>query len=238
MPSIYKKNCLAFLGVLLLCGCDFIDSSIRDTYKENNGDSLILMEGGDRQKERQIPEHPTFSNLSIADIKNLMQEGKWDGTLNLFSRSDWWNSAQHSLEEIELFKEKSLLFYKTIHFYSDGRISVKIQNPDCEDEIDSYWYIKGEWKKKTPVKLNAGTEVQASLSALSSVSFSNVADIYNLVTSDREVTSENRILNHIYLTQDNKKDNELMWRGSLSTERKLLNFRADVSPDKTIVIQY
>ncbi|MCY4779171.1 hypothetical protein ORI89_05885 [Sphingobacterium sp. UT-1RO-CII-1] len=220
MWKIFEKHCIVFLVVFLLYGCDFIRTSISDTYKENKGDSS------------------SFSHLSIEKIKNLMREGRWDGKVNLFSRPDWWEDAQHGLHSIELLKERPLFFYKTIHFYSDGRIGVKIQNPDNEGEIDSYWYIKGEWKDKAPVKLNVATKPQASLSALKNVNFSDVAEIYNLVTSDREEPAESIVISHMYLTQHNKKDNKLIWRGSLSTERKLLNFSAEVSQGKSMTIQY
>lgn len=99
--------------------------------------------------------------------------------------------AEKALRNRTEFKGKDIFIYRTIHFYDDGRINVKLQNPDNPLFIDEYQYRDGKWNEPTPVRLSKNDEIQPYLFNLNRVPFRNVVNVYNtLIEKRKEIGSK------------------------------------------------
>ncbi|WP_333661813.1 hypothetical protein [Chishuiella changwenlii] len=99
--------------------------------------------------------------------------------------------AEKALRNRNEFKGKDIFIYRTIHFYDDGRINVKLQNPDNPLFIDQYQYKDEKWEEPTPVRLSKNDKIKEDLVNLNRVSFLHVNNVYNaLVEKRKEIGSK------------------------------------------------
>jgi hypothetical protein len=99
--------------------------------------------------------------------------------------------AEKALRNRNEFKGKDIFIYRTIHFYDDGRINVKLQNPDNPLFIDQYQYKDEKWEEPTPVRLSKNDKIKKDLVNLNRVSFLHVNNVYNaLVEKRKEIGSK------------------------------------------------
>lgn len=94
--------------------------------------------------------------------------------------------AEKALRNRNEFKGKDIFIYKTIHFYDDGRINVKLQNPENPLFIDQYQYKDEKWEAPTPVRLSKNDDIQKDLVNLNRVSFRHVNNVYNALVEKRK----------------------------------------------------
>jgi hypothetical protein len=83
-------------------------------------------------------------------------------------------AAEQALRSLPAFAGKDIYLYEAIHFYDDGRIQTKVQNPHTPTYIDAYTFSDGSWQEPKPVQLSVHDDIAKKLVKLDDISFSSV----------------------------------------------------------------
>lgn len=103
-------------------------------------------------------------------------------------------AAETSLRNMPQFKGKNINIYRSVHFYEDYRISLKIQHPDNPEYIDEYYYSDGKWNDPKPVQTTKRDKIEENLLALDKIPFANAHNVYrSLQEKIREIPDVEKI---------------------------------------------
>lgn len=200
--KIMKKYIFLFSLTIITSGlfysCKEIKNSINDTLNEN-----------------VTPTSTENSETKSSSSPTTFQEK--EDEIVLVNNVEALEKAEKTLRERPEFKGKDIFIYKTIHFYDDGRINVKLQNPDNPLYIDQYQYDDGKWIAPTPVRLSKNDDIQKDLVNLNRVSFKNVKNVYNALVDKRKEIGSKSMDYTIYVAY--YKDRVNWYPSSLSNDR-------------------
>ncbi len=103
-------------------------------------------------------------------------------------------AAEASLRNMPQFKGKNINIYRSVHFYEDYRISMKIQHPDNPEYIDEYYYADGKWNEPKPVQTTKRDKIEENLLTLDKIPFVNAHNVYrSLQEKIREIPDVEKI---------------------------------------------
>jgi hypothetical protein len=182
-----KKSLLLYIVVILstvlLPACNQITKSIDDTL---NG----------------RPRRNKIDAFMSSDDSN-------SNTSNFLTDANALAQAEAALRNLPELKGKKINVYSDLHMYDDGRIMIKIQDPDTLQNVNGYDYSSDKvWGARQPLNIgsNATAENVSSESiTLDSIHFKNVAKMAaTYADSAKHVGSTTRI-SHIYYVPEVKK---------------------------------
>jgi len=133
------------------------------------------------------------------------------------SQKDKLQEAENKLRALPQFAGKPIFIYQFIHFYDDGRIITKLQNPDNPEYIDEYTYDDGMWQKPEPVVLSKNDNIKEELIPLDRIPFEHVVNVYHVLEEKRkEIGSQSQD----YTLYAGKRKGKIHWYpGSIQNER-------------------
>lgn len=184
-----KINLKIILISAVMFSCSDFKKSIQDTLKNNDSLSTAHI---DNRVTMDYPE-------TISDHDDQEKE------IPFTSQIDKLEEAEKQLRTLPQFIGKSIFVYKLVHFYSDGRIITKLQNPSNPKYIDSYIYENGKWQEPKPVVLQKNEPVEKNLMNLDRLPFKNVSNVYHVLSEKRKEIGSTASDYTIYaFTQNNK----------------------------------
>lgn len=193
---IFKSiACSLLLG---FSSCESINNSISDTFKEPDSK---------KESEKTAPDKPIRAKMAIphsasepvAPIKETetIVETK-AATPNFLIDSDALAKAEQQLKALPEFRGKTIYVYQSVHFYDDGRIAIKVQNPENPDYVDQYDYRNAKWNTPKPVKIYLHDKLSENLVALDRVSFTIIAKIIGIYNEKSKTVVGAKPADHSY----------------------------------------
>lgn len=165
-----KKQSLALIITFtVLLSCNDFNKSIQDTLRNNDSISTA--------SKNKMPEKANAETLNDVKIKE---------EIPFTSQKDKLELAEKQLRSLPQFTGKSIFVYKLIHFYGDGRIITKLQNPSNPQYIDAYTYKDGQWQDPKPVVMRKNDEIKKNLMNLDRVPFVNAYNVYKVLNEKRK----------------------------------------------------
>lgn len=186
------------LGIAVVMGCmscHEIIESVNDTFhgtrkendKRNDSDDASVTT---RQNTTTI----TVSSSSSSSSSSLPpNESK-----GFFSKASRLTAAENALRRLPAFAGRDIYLYEAIHFYDDGRINMKVQNPDNPAYVDAYSFDKGSWQEPQPVQLSVHDEIASRLVKLDDLHFSSVETVYRNYRMKADSIPGAAPLSHVY----------------------------------------
>lgn len=166
-----KIKFLAFIvTVAVIVSCKDFNKSIKDTLRNN--DSLSTEYKGNRNSQ--------------SSANSLAVGGAAENEMPFTSQKGKLAQAEKQLRALPQFAGKSIFIYKLIHFYEDGRIITKLQNPSNPKYIDEYRYENGKWTAPKPVVMYKNDEIQKNLINLDRLPFVNVCNVFDVLYEKRK----------------------------------------------------
>ncbi|GEM_PF-619173 len=121
----------------------------------------------------EVPATPRSSQEAVA----VEQEERSDETPFL-ADSSALIAAEKALRERPELRGHEIFIYRSVHFYDDGRISLKIQHPEQKNYVDSYDYRDGKWSDPLPVVLSKRDNVAKDIVSLNRLPFKNANQVF------------------------------------------------------------
>ena len=120
---------------------------------------------------------------------------------NFLSDESALQSAQAQLEELDKFQGKSIQVFQAAHFYQDGRIIIKLQDPGALENVDEYTYQGGEWLKPVPVRLTGDGAMEDNVTPLKDMQFATIANIFGTWSEKAKTVegAEEKEMTHAYV---------------------------------------
>lgn len=198
------KNKMSYflIAAIVLVSCKDLKKSIDDTLSDpkpitNNSVNI--------------------STTSYTENNHRFDTNEKDESVPFTSQQNQLEKAEKELRELPQFQGKSIFIYNVIHFYEDGRIITKLQNPENPTYVDEYNYKNGFWLPPTPVVLTKFDNVKRNLVNLDKLPFKNVFQVYKVLEEKRKEIDDKSPDYTIYAII---KDNKIRWRsGSVGNER-------------------
>lgn len=152
---------LISLGILQF-GCDGFVKSLKETNT-----------GKVEEQQASTTENPAIeSKAPVASDRKKEEESSF-----LNSERDL-QAVEDALRNQPQFKNKPIHVYRSIHFYDDHRVSLKIQNPENPEYVDEYYYRNGTWAPAKPVVLSKHDQIAKDLVNLDRIPFRNAHRVY------------------------------------------------------------
>ncbi|MGH2624961.1 MAG: hypothetical protein ACRDE7_14935 [Sphingobacterium sp.] len=182
--------------------CDWVSQSIDETNHPVDEASKTTV-GSEQNKD-----------ADKASTKTEEEE-----TISFFADSIKLVEIQKKLLNLPKFQGKNVLFYRDIYFYDfkGGDVSLKIQDPDKPENLDTYTYQDGKWKAPQPVNTSGNNTWDKDLLNLNKLDFSAVKKINDIIEEKKRTIEGAKEVNHIYYS-NSREDYE--WRAYIRGSRK------------------
>ena len=193
---IFKSiACSLLLG---FSSCESINNSISDTLKAPDSK---------KEPKKATPEQPIRAKMAtphrisepaapIKETETIVETKAL--TTNFLMDSDALAKAEQELKALPKFRGKTISVYQSVHFYDDGRISIKVQNPANPDNVDQYDYRNAQWNTPKPVKIYLHDKLSENLVALDRVSFRIIAKIIRIYNEKAKTVVGAKPADHSY----------------------------------------
>lgn len=86
--------------------------------------------------------------------------------------------AESQLRNLPQFKNEEIMIFSSVHFFSNGRIILEIQDPKQERNIDKYTYRNGKWEDPEPVIISVTDEIEPNTIDLKNAPFKVANKVY------------------------------------------------------------
>lgn len=175
------------IAVAMSCmSCHEIVESVNDTFhgapRENN-----------KRRSEDVTSTTTSQTTTITYTSRQPDEDK--GFLGNAARL---SAAENALRRLPAFAGKDIYLYEGVHFYDDGRINMKVQNPDNPAYVDAYSFNKGSWQEPQPVQLSVHDDIASRLVKLDDLHFSSVATLCRNFSMKADSILGAAPLSHVY----------------------------------------
>jgi len=178
-----------------MLACEGLVNSVKDTFADPSHKEVGNME---QQNVQTIEKNKNFYDsaatpkiLSEPDPVSVIQLDFLQDTVAL-------RQAEKALNSLPQFAGKKIRLYRDIHFYQDGRISLKLQNPENPEYVDEYRYKDKVWDKPTPVQISTRENTATKRMDLDKISFETVATIVHHYNEKAEGIEGAGPLTHVY----------------------------------------
>jgi hypothetical protein len=119
---------------------------------------------------------------------------------NILSDAKALKSAEEAFRNLPNLKGKEIRVFQDIHFYSDGRIMLDIQDPDKPENIDNYVFQNGKWGSPQPVQISGDGDMKDNTFPLNTLKFETIASVYKQLEEKAAGIEGAKITSHIYAT--------------------------------------
>lgn len=220
-----RKSIIIIICFPLFLGCEQISKSINETFSPS--DSLVSKETNSGTKtetkeidvQKMINEALDKHNAAVKQLENK--------TTVLLKDKNELNKAEQALKKLPQYAGKEIFVYSTLYFYNDGRINIMLQHPENKKYVDTYEYRNGVWSDPKPVQLSVRDDIQKRLVPLNTISFTNVAKVFEIYNKKAEEVEGASPATSIYISIW---DNKMRWYPSTingSRERYSIQFNDD-----------
>lgn len=213
-------SCIAFLA--LFSSCQQIKKSFEDTMKPRQ-----QKDASDYSLER------TGSSSSVTTDVTGPDDIKEQ---SVYASAEELEKIQAELMNLPKFKGKKIMMHQDLYFFDfqGGRISIKIQDPDKPENIDTYTYSKGKWLDPTPVKISGNLKMVDLLYPLDKVKFSTVKKIHDTLIEEAKDIEGGTPSDHVYFVHLKVANMDVThWYSSISGARKDVYLYFDVDGNLT-----
>lgn len=235
-----KQSILIMIaGAVTMSSCNQLNNSIRETFHPDSsrmGKRKPAVESSvqsnttiERNVLRDTVIESSSMSVQISQSSITVQLKKEPGILK---DAATLSAAEQTLRSLPAFRGKTIYLYQHVHFFNDGRIIARMQNPDNEEYVDEYTYQNGKWMEPVPVQLSVRDNVKKNLVSLDAVDFARVADIYENYAQKAADIQGAPALAHVYIFISN---NDFEWYPQNingSRERYRISFKRDGSVDR------
>lgn len=175
-----KQSIFVIICVAFILSCKQISQSVKETINPN--DSVINKRTKDNEPgtlgeyisiTKTTSSSNTTSTTQIDTIFHTYQQLLSTGFLTDTKKLE---QAEMALRKLPQYAGKEIFLYATVHFFDNGLILAKLQNPHNPKYVDAYRYI-GSWSGPTPEPQSVNNNIQSQLISLNTFSFSNVARV-------------------------------------------------------------
>lgn len=172
--------------LMLFPACDEISKSFDDTFH------------GRPLEQPELGSNP---------IRDLLQDNH-----NYLSEESYWKEAQTAFMNLPEFRNKEVMLYHEVHFYDDGRISLKIQDVDNPGYINEYQYKEKTWGPPQPVRLSQKKvgEIPENSFSLAGFEFSTAHKVWKEFEQRAQQVEGAKPTGHVYFVFRND-DNYSYW---------------------------
>ncbi|MFD2969460.1 hypothetical protein [Sphingobacterium bambusae] len=166
MKKVFVRSLVSLFitASLLQMSCQSFVNSLKET-KEGTTDIDTTA--------AEIEPAPRSSQEAVA----VEQEERADETPFL-ADSSALIAAERSLRDRPELRGQDIFIYRSVHFYDDGRISLKVQHPQQKNYVDSYDYRDGKWSDPSPVVLSKRDIVAKDIVSLNSLPFKTANQVF------------------------------------------------------------
>jgi hypothetical protein len=235
-----QKILIIIAGAAITSSCTQLNNSIRETFHPDSS-RMVVKDRSVTQSSVQrstTTESHVFRDTVIETSAMSVQISPSSINVQLkrepgiLKDAATLSAAEQALRSLPAFKGKTINFYQHVHFYNDGRIIARVQNPDNAEYVDEYTYQNGKWMEPVPVQLSVRENIKKNLVSLDAVRFASVADIYKNYTEKAADIQGAPALTHVYFFVLNNAFEWYPQRINGSRERYHISFRRDGSVDR------
>ena len=206
--------------------CQPFRDSIHDTFYGHQTDSSHPPAPANRANRMVGSSSSTVTSSTSSTVTSSSVEtsSSSDGFL---ADATGLKAAEQALRRLPAFAGKAIYLYEAIHFYDDGRIGTKLQNPQNPAYIDAYEFGHGSWKAPVPVQLSVHDDIKKRLIKLDDISFTSVAAVCRNYRLKADSITGADPVTHIFAVFE---DNNFNWYPqslSGSRERYFISFTKD-----------
>jgi len=203
---MFRLISVAIIILPFMLACDGLVKSVQDTFadpsKKDVGnkeqDSLKIVE------EKQVPADSAMALDAVPE-----EEAVSAVRLNFLQDTTALREAKEALYNLPQFAGKKVWLYRDIHFYENGRVNLKLQNPENPEYVDEYRYADAVWSEPTPVQMSAHMNTKDKRIDLDKIRFETVATIVHNYKEKAQGVEGAKPLTHVYgIVWDSS---QLMW---------------------------
>lgn len=170
---IFILICIAFI-----LSCKQISQSVKETINPN--DSVINKRTKDNDPDTSGKytgiTKTTSTTTSTTQIDTIVRTYQQLLSTGFLTDARKLEQAEMALRKLPQYAGKEIFLYATVHFFDNGLILAKLQNPYNPKYVDAYRYI-GTWSGPTPEPQSVNNNIQSQLISLNTFRFSNVAKV-------------------------------------------------------------
>lgn len=192
---MFKKLLVAISMFPFLLACDGLVKSVKDTFADP---SQKQVKNKEQHNLPTIDEHksPDDSTTTL----DIVPEEEVVPVVRLAFLRDTiaLRKAKTSLYNLPQFAGKKIRLYRDIHFYQNGRINLKLQNPENPEYVDEYSYQDTVWSEPKPVQISSRMRPKDKLMDLDKIRFETVATIVHHYNEKAQGIEGAESLTHVY----------------------------------------
>lgn len=176
--------------------------------------------------EETLAEEPAVKTQPVEEARETNPSRiKEQNKVSIFSDSALLQQVQNELMALPKFKGKAAKFYEDIHFYDfqQGRIALKMQDPDQPENLDEYVYFHGRWEAPKPVQVTGRGISPRGLMALKDIRFATAKHIFDVVRARADTIEGAGEVNHVYF-QNSATFHTIEWSSYIQGARKNYSF--------------
>ncbi|HVI44212.1 MAG TPA: hypothetical protein VM802_05065 [Chitinophaga sp.] len=208
------QNILIIALIAGCSSCQYFRDSINDTLHGTPSEKSKGKDGAEEVAESSFSIDTSFTVSSTTVIRHSQNGATVISSSKSKRKEDFLynivalQAANTALLILPAYIGKQIYIYDGIHFYNDGRISVKLQHPENPEYVDEYKFRDGEWGEPMPVQLSVKEDVKKSLVPLDELNFVYVANVYRNYTAKAATIDGAAPLDHIYAVV---RDGRFIW---------------------------
>jgi len=170
---IFILICIAFI-----LSCKQISQSVKETINPNDSVINKRIKGDEpgTSGENTAITKTTSTTTSTTQIDTIVHTYQQLLSTGFLTDAKKLEQAEMALRKLPQYAGKEIFLYATVHFFDNGLILAKLQNPHNPKYVDAYRYI-GTWSGPTPEPQSVNNNIPSQLISLNTFSFSNVAKV-------------------------------------------------------------
>src|SRR5690606_22624190 len=175
--------------------CDGLVKSVKDTFADPTQKDAEKKEQQDIKtvEEKEIPDDSPTTAESVPEEEMLAVVPS-----NFLKDTTALRKAKEALYNLPQFAGKKVWLYGDIHFYEDGRVNLKLQNPENSEYVDEYSYRDAVWGEPAPVQISGHMNTKDKRMDLDKIRFETVATIVHNYNEKAEDIEGAKPLTHVY----------------------------------------
>lgn len=178
---------------LLAVSCKEVRKSIDDTLHPKS------------ERKKAKPDNEAFSSTTVLSSSVVSSSIHEQTFKSIFESAETLDSIQQALHDMPGFKGKKLRFLNGFYFYDyqGGMISVDLQDPGNPENVDTYTYSNGEWRRQKPVMITGSRHfpLETLLMPLDEVKFSTSKKVYDIAVEKSKTVEGAGPVQHVYFNQ-------------------------------------
>lgn len=229
MNKKMKINYTLYFILLVLISTFSACQQIKKSYEETiNPKSQENSDSNDNQG--------TMSSTTTIVTTEISSDPQKKNYTSIYASPEKLDQIQAELMNMPNLKGKKVNVYQDLYFYDfqGARITIKIQDPNIPENIDSYLYANEKWNDPTPVKISGNIKMIDFLFPLDKLKFSVAHSIQKTMEEEAKNIEGGVPSDHIYFTHMQVAGiSNTNWYSSIAGSRKDLYLYFDVNGNET-----